>query len=355
MPRAYKCRSTPFDSWPEIDREAWLRSRKPSSLPSVRSFHRRWKVITWDGVQTGYGFWLSWLEQAGPLEQVGCPAARAARDQLELYMEHMQSLGLADYTVAGRLADVGRALSVMCPQVDTAWIGRGASELHARAERAKDIREIVRPAAELADLGFNLMGSLEDESLKGGSYASLRFRDGLLIAFLIHCPLRKRNLTALELGVHLHKEEDVWRIDIPARETKTEVAVRCPWPPTLVDSLETYLAVHRRVLLGCGNRDVETDNLWVNRRGGPAGGAALYKAVCERTEVAFGRAINPHAFRHIAATDLATNSPEYATAIKDVLGHRSMDPSNKHYNQAKLEGAVRKMHDTYEEERRAMF
>lgn len=348
MPRVGKCCSMRLNSWPALDRECWLTARKPVSQFCAKPQRRRWKDITWRGVETGYGFWLSWLRDSGFLEEVNCPATRANPARLEAYTAYMQALDLADFTVAGRIADVGRALSVMAPEVDTSWIELGAGRLHAEATPAKDIRKIVRPAVDLVDLGFALMQSLADIDSKGGSYSSLRFRDGLLIAFLIHCPLRRRNLAALELDRHLYKEEGVWRVDIPAGETKTGTAIRCAWPLALVDALETYLAVHRQVLLNCGSHDNDTDKLWVSRQGGPMSAAAIYQTISERTEAAFGQPINPHTFRHIAATDLATLAPEWATAIADVLGHSSMGPSEKYYNRSRTIGAAERMHETFE-------
>lgn len=355
MPRVGKCRSMPLIYWPDLDREAWRAAMKPVSLFSAAPQRRRWKAITWSGVETSYGFWLSWLRNNGILEEVDGPAARVSPVRLHSYFEHMQSLDLADYTVAGRLGDVGRALSVMAPEAGTAWIELGASRLHAEARPAKDLRKIVRPAVDLVDLGFALMRSIEDTDAKGGSYASLRFRDGLLIALLIHCPLRRRNLTALELDRHVYKEEGIWRIDIPATETKTGQAIRCPWPLALVDGLETYLSIHRKVLLACGLHDVDTGNLWVSRQGGAASAAAVYQAICERTKTAFGEPINPHTFRHIAATDLATFAPECATAIMDILGHSSMGPSEKYYNRSRTIGAAQRMHGTFEAHRSGEF
>lgn len=348
MPRVGKCHSIPVDAWPQVDRQAWIAAHEPPSLFSATPRRRRWKDVTWTGVEGGYGFWLSWLRLNNLLEESACPAARATVERVEAYTEHMHSLGLAGYTVAGRIADVGRALSVMAPEVDSAWIELGASRLHANATPAKDIRTILRSGVDLVDLGFALMRSTNGPGLKGGSYASLRSRDGLIIAFLIHCPLRRRNLAALELDRHVFKQEGVWRLDIPGHETKTGTPIRCAWPPPLVDALETYLAIHRKVMLGCGHYPFATDKLWVTRQGGPASAAAIYQAIRERTEAAFGQAINPHLFRHIAATDLATLAPESATAIMDILGHGSMGPSEKHYNRALTNGAAQRMQETFE-------
>lgn len=354
MPRVCKTRAVPVEFWPTVDQHAWLAARQPAS-PFFPQPSRSWREVTWTGVKSGYGYWLSWLNQSGLLEPHGCPAGRATEERMYGFQLHMEALELSAYSVADRLGAVGRALRVMVPDVDTSWIELGASRLHALATPVKNIRQIARPAADLVDLGWSLMESVDDADLIAGSYSSLRFRDGLMIAFLIHCPLRRLNLTALELGVHVFQEDGVWRVDIPARETKTERAIRCAWPPALVGCLEIYLSVHRPILLRCGHRNVATDRLWISRQGKAATAQAVYQSICDRTEAAFGAAINPHVFRHIAATDLATNAPECALAIMDILGQSRIETSDKYYNQAKLEGAAHRMHVTFEVERQAVF
>lgn len=346
-------RPIPIAQWPELDREAWLTTLRSSGRFTAQAARKlRWRDITRQGLERGYGCWLAWLEATGQLDQTLQPADRATEDRLESYVSTMQSQGLADYTVAGRAGDVGRALSAMSSNADVSWIQRGAALLFEEAEPRKDLRQYLRPATELVDLGFDLMASEADAGLKGGSYRSVRFRDGLLIAFLIHCPLRRRNLASLELGHHLTHHAGVWRLEIPADETKTQKAVRHVWPDVLVASLELYLDVHRPGLLSCGSGSGATNKLWISRLGAPLSANEVYQRVVSRTEAAFGRPVNPHLFRHIAASDIATLTPQSYTAIMDILGHGSLRSSEKFYNRANMIAAANRVNESIDSERR---
>lgn len=54
------------------------------------------------------------------------------------------------------------------------------------------------------------------------------------------------------------------------------------------------------------------------------------------TRDAFGVPINPHAFRHMAATRIATDNPENITDVMAMLGHASPETAERHYNRAKM-------------------
>ena len=62
---------------------------------------------------------------------------------------------------------------------------------------------------------------------------------------------------------------------------------------------------------------------------------ALEVAIKLRTGEHFGVAINPHAFRDIAATAIASFAPEDASIIKAILSHRTMRTSERYYNRAR--------------------
>ena len=68
---------------------------------------------------------------------------------------------------------------------------------------------------------------------------------------------------------------------------------------------------------------------------------AIYNAVCERTETAFGYRVNPHRFRHAAGTLWSIEDPENVRGVKDLLGHASYDKTTEtHYvmGQSRLAG-----------------
>ena len=60
---------------------------------------------------------------------------------------------------------------------------------------------------------------------------------------------------------------------------------------------------------------------------------------------AFGRPVNPHLFRDVAATTLARDQPAQVRLAAPLLGHRSFSTTERHYNLARLTEAATAWHD----------
>ncbi|RYG57552.1 MAG: site-specific integrase [Alphaproteobacteria bacterium] len=351
-------RSIPLWHWPTVDRERWLGAIQPSSIFDLKEGDlSQLAPITIEGIAHGYGQWLNWLHQEEPSLLLLRPADRATIERLRAYHSAMIGRGLADYTMASRIRSIAGALGAIEPGHDWSIIQLAADRVHREAKPKKAIGKILQPAADVLDFGFSLMESAIPgmNDLDAGGYGSLRFRDGLLIAFLILCPLRRRNLASLALGKGLEKQGGHWQIRIPGEETKSGREIYCRWPSLLDEALDEYLAVHRPALLArYPVRGPATEALWISRLGGKMTSHAIYETVCRRTEVEFGTAIYPHAFRHIAATTIATLAPEQTDLIMTILGHVSMRSSYKYYNKARTLGAAERMNGTRAKVRRAL-
>ena len=72
---------------------------------------------------------------------------------------------------------------------------------------------------------------------------------------------------------------------------------------------------------------------------------AFYQQVSMRTKVAFGKAINPHQFRHIAASTLAVEDPVHVRVSASILGHTSFRTTEDYYIQAQRAQAHEKFVD----------
>jgi len=88
------------------------------------------------------------------------------------------------------------------------------------------------------------------------------YRDGLLLALLAACPLRRRSLALLEVGRHLVRGTDGYRLRLGPAETKNGTAYGAPLPASLAPWLDRYLGEVRPRLLGgraggCGCRGTE--------------------------------------------------------------------------------------------------
>jgi integrase/recombinase XerD len=135
---------------------------------------------------------------------------------------------------------------------------------------------------------------------------------------------------------------------------KTRQPFECPFPLELADYLETYLRVHRPVLLSCGGRraPASTKALWLSQYATAMGKAAITYWIRRHTKEAFGAAMGPHLFRDAAATAVAIYAPEHVLIIKAILGHASIRTAERHYNQARGLEASRRYHGTIEERRK---
>ena len=178
---------------------------------------------------------------------------------------------------------------------------------------------------------------------------AVRYRDGLIIALLAMRPLRARNFLGLILGRHLVRQDGRWWILIAASETKNRRPVEVPFPAMLVDFLEHYLAAVRPVLArGHGAAAGEEARLWLGKSGRVLSERRFHACVCERTEAAFGRSVNPHLFRDAVATSIALDDPEHVRSAASVLGHASFASTERHYRMSRGADATRVLHDVME-------
>ena len=162
------------------------------------------------------------------------------------------------------------------------------------------------------------------------------FRDGLIIAFLSMHPIRRRNLADFKLGRNLIRQRDGFMVVFSGREMKTGAPLENQLAEVLVERMIAYLDVWRPLLakrIGRWKRDLD-DAVWVSANGSPMSQEALSTHIEERTREAFGKAINPHAFRDAAATTLAIADPARVRVAAPLLGHRSLATTEKHYIQA---------------------
>lgn len=89
--------------------------------------------------------------------------------------------------------------------------------------------------------------------------------------------------------------------------------------------------------------------VWCANKGSRLRADGIYQMIRRRTTAAFGKAINPHLFRDIAATAIAVDRPEQVHLSKDLLGHGSLDLSERHYLHAQSVRARKHLGDVVRE------
>lgn len=168
---------------------------------------------------------------------------------------------------------------------------------------------------------------------------AVEFRQALMVAFLISCPVRQRALLAMSVTGHVEFSGDEIFLNFRVEDMKDKKPRRIPLHGDLKCLMVEYLDVHRRVLLG----GTESDMLWITARGNAYDADSFSKYLAIYTKRHFGEAFRAHKFRHIAATHIAEEMPERVGIIKDVLGHSTLRTAEKHYNRATALSAGRKL------------
>lgn len=290
----------------------------------------------------GYGRWLGYLFLQGELHTQEQPGARATEARVRAYLAFLRGAGLADFTQAKRLQELGDALKVIAPNEDFSWVRKAAWRIHGCAEPSRDLRSRLRPADEVLQLGLDIMEAAEQDRFRTPTERACLFRDGLLISFLTLRPIRSGNLAALCVERELERRGAEWWVEFEECQGKTRRLLEFPWPAQQSIQLDRYLEIHRPRLQGCSRRGAPTKALWVSKQGTGMTSSALSYQLKARTKEEFGEAINPHSFRHIAATTIATVDPENATFIAAVLGHSGAGSSDRYYNRARTVDAGRR-------------
>jgi integrase len=333
-----RARTLSLTEWPQIDSQLWTAALQPADplAEGKGGAALDWSKATLSVTASGYGRWLAWLQDSGYLDHAVAPADRATHEQVRAYHQMLVASGYAPYTVAGRIQQLADALRVMQPESDWKWVSRGASVIHGRARPRKSIRDRIRAPEEVLQLGFDLMATAENDSVCSPIDRAIQYRDGLAIAAMVLRPLRIKNFASIRIGKHLRPCTGGWRLEFERKEMKSRRDdLTSGWPDALVEPLARYLKVHRELLLD-GAQD---DGLWISKGGARMTTTILAYRFHKRTKDKWGKSINPHAFRHICGTTSATVSPANVTDVARLLGHATLETSEKYYTLANASAA----------------
>lgn len=344
--------SLPRQEWPRADRAAWERAISPASLlDDEGGLAASWRPRSREAVLHSYGRWLGCLARHGDLDDVVEPADRMTPERIRAHVAEL-GVGLGLASIAGHLARLVMAASALFPLRDWTWLRamRSAVQRRSTPSRRKAGR-IVSPVV-LLELGNTMMEEGQAGTASDPVPAARLYRDGLVIAFLALIPLRRGNLVALEIGRQLTRSSGGWIITIPGEETKNHRPLVFTLPDALAAALDTYLAVHRPVLLA-QRRSGTTAGLWLGATGCSLSAISMWRVVTGHTRQRLGVAVNPHLFRDCAATLLGDVDPKNVLLAAPLLGHSDFRTTEGHYILAQTRGAFRAHHDLLESMRHA--
>jgi integrase/recombinase XerD len=334
--RSPERRCMPLNEWPAADRDLWLATTQHGDLLDGLVARSRCRPVSNRKREAAYGRFLTFLTRRDELPLSGGAFECVDRAMVSAYVDELRGFGNAPLTVLGRIENLYQVLCAVAPRRDWDWIRNVISGVRSSVRKNDNKRHRMVGAEELLELGLTLIKSADD--LNCHRDAAVAFRDGLLIAFLALLPLRLGNLAVLELGKTVFKRGETYKIAFEGDAMKNGQPFEVIWPAVLHTPLETWLQKHRPVLAGLHNRWTrEIGNaVWVSGHGSPMAKHTIHGRISARTLQAFGKRINPHLFRDIAATTLSLADPKHIRAAAPLLGHSDIATTEKYYLQARM-------------------
>jgi len=350
--------SRPFARWPARDRHLWHAATHKGNFldPDGKAAH--WSEYTRIQVAKGYGKWIFHLEAEDvlPGRNNVDPIERVDEKQLRAYLERLKRQGLASQTIASRITDLAEAIRVMQPVADTSILKHLSITLQQRAVPSRRKHARIKPPQEIWQACLAYMEqSMMKEPSPNLNQAS-RYRDAMALGLLAQRPLRRRNISGLVLGQHLHLERGIWYCDIPGDETKdgSPISFTLPNDERFAAAFMHYLLVSRQRLLktppiaNANIHDIK-GSLWISTRGSVMTSHAFYYSITRISDELLGAPLNPHLLRDCAASALSSDAPEYILAASRILGHRDLTTTLGHYEQSSMLSACANLAATLED------
>jgi hypothetical protein len=348
---APKC--IPLTDWPERHQVAWKAAFNPGGLFSKPSKASGWRPASINKTRKGYGIWLSHRKAKAGLSvrdiSESAPEDLVTRDAVLAYIEDMQAIGSSSMTVYNHIQELYDAIRILTPHLPHDhwdWLGKAYKNLRSEAHPSRNKIERLKHADQLEGLGLELMAKAEaapnrDYRAKVGItelQRSLMYRDGLICALLARRPFRIKNFYSLTIGTNFLIEGDRVNFTFSASEMKGKRTMEVPFPKNLLPHLTRYIEQYRPILLTTSGKapNLPTQALWISRDGTDLTQGPLHVAIRKRTKAAFGKPIPPHWFRDSVTTTLIRDEPASARIIGTILGHKTPDIANKHYNQSRM-------------------
>lgn len=330
QPAMRKVRSLPLDLWPEADHKAWIAACQPATRLKRGGAAGHLKPVTRDDHASHYGCFLGFLDRCGLLRTDGPSAANVTADNVEAYLAELKGR-VGSVTVHGSICKLRRAAKYVAPGRDFAWL----------AEIGKDLALVMRPRSKfdrlvltevLVEAGLTLIHEAENSQSMTKLARACQVRNGLMVAMLGVCPIRRKNFAALELARTFVKIRGKWWIVLAASETKEKRADERPVDELLTPVIDRYLGQHRPVL---ARSDNPPSALWLSANdGAPITDKQVAKVIRMTTLSTVGVAVSPHLFRTCAASTAAIRGGDNPFLASALLHHSDPKTTNAHYNRA---------------------
>ena len=334
----FKARYLPVDQWPLTCQRQWTDAFTEADLFEASKPATFWRKTTVRKNSSAFGTFVSWNiycrdcdPDAGAVEFV-TPA------RVKGFLADLEASDYASNTIFCHLQGLYDSVRVMDPGADWDWLLNAVKKIRTRAKPVRNKLHRLQPAQKLAVLGQQLMQEAETNTYRTMYKRALMYRDGLMIATMIRRPLRLANFASLTLGVSLLLHKKGATLVLPPEEMKGKRPFEAKFPPNLAAALKTYLEVYRPYLLSLQHEETSepVTGLWISNEGRAMADQSIRNAIKKRTRTAFGQDLTPHLFRDASVTTLVRDAPASALITKAILGHSTIETTNKYYNQGKM-------------------
>jgi len=201
-----------------------------------------------------------------------------------------------------------------------------------------------RVRAKLLHLPAHLMRLASAEGLRPDAAALLAMQ-AVIFEVLLICPLRLKNVAALEIDRHLQCFDPRGRridyIVIPGSETKNGEPVHWPVPPETARLVQRFIEHHRRHL-----GDANSKFLFPGEVSGGRTDGTIRRNINVVAHRHLGVKLHPHLMRAYAAWSFLKDHPGEYETVRRVLGHRDLNTTIRYYCGIENEFAALKFDET---------
>ena len=334
----FKARYLPVEQWPLPCQRLWHDAFTEADLFEASKPATLWRKATVRKNCCAFGTFASWTIYKGDWNPDAAPAEFITPARVKGFLADLEASDYASNTVFCHTQGLYDSVRVMDPEADWDWLLNAVKKIRARAKPVRNKLQRLQPAQKLDMLGQKLMQEADANTNRTMYKRALMYRDGLMIATMIRRPLRLGNFASLSLGVSLLLHEKGATLVLPPEEMKGKRSFEAKFPPNLTAALKTYLEVYRPYLLSLQHEETSAPvkGVWISNEGRSVADQSIRNAIKKRTRTAFGQDLTPHLFRDASVTTLVRDAPASAQLTKAILGHSTIETTNKHYNQAKM-------------------
>lgn len=316
----------PVEKWPVVDQTLWRRAVGGHNYESDIDVLANWRPTSVQTNREGYGRWINHLSRSGADMELP-PAERVTLARVQSYLAELRAQGLAPQTRSNRISQLLSVMLVFAPDRDWDWLRQKFNRQEAIAKEARKPAPLTVLSGDVLDRAFDYLKAHRVKQRMTNAEAALEYRNWLMLAMLTLIPLRRENFASLSLKTHFKLRNGEWIIEIPSARAKHKKPTRQPVPKCLDDFIRLYLEEVRPILLAGRT----TDAFWITNRHTPMASHSVFVCVAAFTSKVFGSAINPHRFRHIAATSTIVANPEQTEEARALLGHSDKKMTQDRY------------------------